>query len=298
MKPLNKIWINGKIAPLAHANLLSFHQGLNYGACVYDGVRCYASPNGVAIFRLREHLDRFFYSASVLKMKLGFDKKQVAQGIKDLIKANGITSGYIRPMAFYSEPKMGINILGSRVTFVIFAWKHKNQKQAKAIRLYITKYKRLSPQIVDIKAKISGYYANSLLGFLDAQSSGYDQPLFLDAAGYLAEGAINNIFIVKNKTLYTPTDKNILNGITRDTVMAIAKNLKLKVVERNIQPSFLKKAGEIFLTGTGVQLLRVKEVKGYYKNNKESTVVDLISKDYEKITRGQIKKYNKWLTIV
>lgn len=296
MKPSPNIWINGKIAPASKAKIFSFHQGLNYGACVYEGIRCYKTDQDVAVFRLKEHLDRFFYSASVLSMNLGFTKSQVEQAILDLIKKNKITSGYIRPIAFYSEPKMGINILNSEVTFLILTWPWNDTKPIDATTLSITKYRRLSPASVDIKAKIGGYYANGLLGFIDAKKAGFEQPLFLDERGYLTEGAISNIFIVKGKTLYTPTTRNILSGITRDTVISITKDLKLKVIEKDMKPEFLKNADEVFMTGTGIQLQSVKEIKDYFKLKSASSVADSINEYYKKISKGEVPKYKKWLT--
>ncbi len=296
MKPSTNIWINGKIAPASKAKIFSFHQGLNYGACVYEGIRCYKTDQGVAVFRLKEHMDRFFYSASVLSMNLGFTKSQVEQAILDLIRKNKITSGYIRPIAFYSEPKMGINILNSEVTFLILTWPWNDTKPIDATTLSITKYRRLSPASIDIKAKIGGYYANGLLGFIDAKKAGFEQPLFLDERGYLTEGAISNIFIVKGKTLYTPTTRNILSGITRDTVISIAKDLKLKVIEKDMKPEFLKNADEVFMTGTGIQLQSVKEIKDYFKLKSASSVADSINEYYKKISKGEVAKYKKWLT--
>lgn len=296
MKPSPKIWINGKVAPASKANIFSFHQGLNYGACVYEGIRCHKTDHGVAVFRLKEHLDRLFYSASVLSMDLGFTKSQVEQAILDLLKKNKITSGYIRPIAFYSEAKMGINILNSEVTFLILTWPWNDTKSVGPTTLSITKYRRLSPASIDIKAKISGYYANGLLGFLDAKKANFDQPLFLDEKGYLTEGAISNIFIVKGKTLYTPTTRNILSGITRDTVISIANDLKLKVIEKDMKPEFLKNSDEIFMTGTGIQLQFVKEIKDFFLAKKNAFVTDSINEYYKKISKGEIPKYKKWLT--
>jgi branched-chain amino acid aminotransferase len=296
MKPSPNIWINGRIAPISKSKILSFHQGLNYGACVYEGIRCYRTNQGTSVLRLKEHLDRFFYSASVLSMKLGFTKAQVGQIIRDLIKKNKITSGYIRPIAFYSEPKMGINILNSEVTFLILTWPWDDTKLVDATTLSITKYRRLSPSSIDIKAKISGYYANGLLGFIDAKKAGFDLPLFLDEKGYLTESAISNIFIVKEKTLYTPTTRNILSGITRDTVISITKDLKLKVVEKDMKPEFLKNADEVFMTGTGIQLQAVKEIKGYFLLEKNPAITDSINEYYKKISKGEVAKYRKWLT--
>src|SRR3989344_2072110 len=298
MKPANKIWLNGKILPLEKANLLSFHQGLNYGACIYDGIRFYETGAGTAIFRLKEHLARFFYSASVLNMKLGLTKKDFEGVLKSVVKANKLTSGYIRPMAFYSEPKMGINIIGAKLTVIVFAWPWRDKPLEKQVKMKIVKTRRFDPSTVNLRAKISGYYANGLLGFIEARKAGFDEPLFLDTKGFIAEGAVNNIFIVKNNVLYTPKSGNILSGITRDSIIKIARGLNIGVHEKNIRPGFLRDASEIFLTGTGIELERVTEIQGYFLQRKISrSVLAALQNQYRKIVAGNGGRYKNWITL-
>ncbi len=297
MKPAKKIWINGKIKDLNAAKLFSFHQGLNYGACVYEGIRCYdTKDDGPSIFRLKDHIARFFYSSSVLGMNLGITKAQLAAAIRCVIKANKLRSAYIRPMAFYSDPKMGINIINSRVTLIIFVWPWEKYLKEDFVSMKITNYRRLDSKTVDIKAKISGYYANGLLGFIEAKKAGFDQPLFLDTSGYVAEGAINNIFFVKNGVVYTSTTRNILNGITRDSIIKIAKDIRVRVLEKDIKPEFLKNVDEIFLTGTGIQLQKVNKVdKLFILKDGSTPITNKISTYYRNIVLGNIKKYKNWI---
>lgn len=297
MKPLNKIWLDGKIVSRDKAHFLNFHQGLNYGGCVYEGIRLYQTAIGPAIFRLPEHVDRFFYSASTLRMKISLDKDEFAQAIKEVARKNKMKSGYLRPIAFYSEPKMGINILNAEVTLAIFAWPWKEKKEEKKVTMKIVKYRRLDPDTVDLRAKIAGYYVNGILGFIEAREDGFDEPLFLDKKGYVAEGAVNNIFVIKGNSLYTPLEKNILTGVTRKTVMAIGPDLKLKVYEKNFRPEFLRNADEIFLTGTGIELERVMEISECYsqKQTTKSVLTEVLNY-YRKITRGEVRKYKHWLT--
>ena len=165
--------------------------------------------------------------------------------------------------------------------------------------LHITKYMRMHPASVDLKAKISGYYANGLLGFLDAKKKGYEQPLFLDQKGFLAEGAVNNIFVVKNNVIYTPKSRNILKGITRESVIAVARSIKIKVVESDIKPSFLKSADEIFLTGTGIQLQKVVKVDKLFKQKPSHTpITDLVLSKYKEASLGQIPAFRNWLRYI
>lgn len=296
MNLANKIWLNGKIAPTKKANLFSFHQGLNYGACIYDGIRFYKSAGGSSVFRLEDHLNRFFYSASVLDMNLRISKKEMTKAIMDVIRANKLSSGYVRPLAFYSEPKMGINIIGAKFTIVIFVWPWRDTSKVKSVKMKIVKTRRLDPATVDLRAKIGGYYANGLLGFIEARKSGFDEPLFLDVNGFIAEGAVNNIFIVKNKVIYTPKLDNILGGITRDSIIKIARRKGLKVYEKNIRPDFLRSADEVFLTGTGIELKHVSRIDGYFSKSKIKSVFADLKDEYRKIILGGEMGFKNWLT--
>lgn len=297
MKPANKIWIDGQIGPMKKANLFSFHQGLNYGACIYDGIRFYKNESKSVIFRLDDHLKRFFYSASALEMNLRISKKKLEKAIIKVIKANKFNSGYVRPIAFYSEPKMGINILGAKVTVVIFVWPWRDETEEKTITMKIVTKRRLDPKTVDLKAKIGGYYANGLLGFIEARKNGFDEPLFLDSRGFIAEGAVNNIFIAKKGVIYTPKLDNILGGITRDSIIQIARDHGFKVVEKNIRPEFLRKADEVFLTGTGIELEHVTTIDNYFSQAKiTNSVFGILRDEYKKIARGKVRKYKNWLT--
>lgn len=298
MKPAGKIWFNYKIVPSTN-KLFGFNQALNYGAAVYEGIRFYRTEQGPAIFRLHDHLDRFFYSAHTLRMKLGCNKQQLAAAIKKIIKINHLPCGYIRPISFFAEAKMGINILDTKVDTAIFTWPWNDREIPKPTCLKVVKYRRVGSDSLDVKAKIAGYYATALLGFIEARESGFDQPLFLDKNGFVAEGAINNIFIVKGKTIYTSKSNSILGGITRDTILTIAPDVDLRVRLINMKPEFLNTADEVFLTGTGIEMQPVTEVKRCFKNkNKAWPTTKLLLSYYQKIIQGKIKEYKKWLTYV
>lgn len=299
MKPANKIWLNGKITSISGARFLNFNQGLNYGACIYEGIRFYKTSKCPGVFRLREHTDRFFYSAKTLGMDLGLTKGEFMEAIKQTIRANKLSSGYLRPLAYYSEPKMGINIIGSELTLSIFVWPWRDEINTKRVCMKIVKTRRLDPSTVDFKAKIGGYYANSLLGFLEARRAGFDEPLFLDTKGFIAEGAINNIFIVRSGILYTPESGNILSGITRDSIIKIAGDLGIKVVEKKLRPEFLRLADEIFLTGTGIELERVGKIQNFFDKKSDVTkITDKLQDRYREIVSGRIKKYFNWIDLL
>lgn len=299
MKPAKIIWKNNHLAQLKSAKELSFNQGLNYGACIYEGVRCYQTPRGPAIFRLPEHRKRFFNSAKILHLPLPFNQIEFTAAVKTLIRKNHLTNAYLRPIAYYSDPKMGINVLNSKSTALIFAWPWKILRKKPPVRLAITRYRRLDPRTVNLNAKIAGYYANGLLGFLDVRQKGYDEPLFLDTKGYVAEGAVNNIFVIKGRRIYTPQLGPILSGITRNTIIRIARDLGYKISEIKMKPSFLKNADEIFLTGTGTELTPVSVIRGYFQPKIISlSASQRIQTYYSKIVQGEIKKYQSWLTFV
>lgn len=297
MKPSPKMWRNNRILPLSKSASFTFHQGLNYGACVYEGIRFYDTKNGPALFRLKEHVARFLYSASVLRMKPPLRARSVEEAIKKVIRQNKLRSGYVRPMAYYSEAKMGINVIGSKITFDVFVWKWKDVIREKPVTLGISKLRRLDPETVDLKAKISGYYANGILGFIDARERGFDEPLFLDTRGFVAEGAVNNIFVVKKGIIYTPPLTNILAGITRDTVIEIARGLGYTVREKLFLPEFLSGAEEIFLTGTGIELKSVSRIDRFFSGGPAKGHVNIaVSECYRAATRGDLPRYKKWLT--
>lgn len=296
MKPMDFVWSDGEILDNQKGGI-SFNQGLNYGAAIYEGIRFYKTSKCPAVFRLNEHIDRFLYSAKVLRMNLSFSKEELISGVKNGIIKNQLQEGYIRPLAFYSEPKMGINILDGKVQCLILAWPWE-KREPKQVRLFTTSWKRSSPDSIDFKAKIAGYYGNNLLGFLEARENGFDEPLFLDRNNFITEGAVNNIFFVKDNILYTPTAKNILNGITRQSIIEIAKDLKIETKQKNLDLNFARGADEIFLTGTGVELEVVQEIKGIFQNKSEPLVTEKVASYYRKVARGEVPKYHHWLTYV
>lgn len=298
MSTSSKVWINGEIKDSTEVSLFPFNQAINYGATVYKGIRMYGTKSGPALFRLDEHLERLAYSAQTLRMQTRWKKDDLKQAIIDTVIANDLKSGYIRPLLFYSEQKMGINILGSEVTTLILTWPWEDRTESKKVTLSISTYKRLDPSTVDLKAKISGYYANGLLGFIQAREDGYDEPLFLDKDGFVAEGAVNNIFAIKKDTLYTPTTKSILAGITRETVIQIAGKTGLSVEEKDIRPEDLTDMDELFLTGTGIELELVSEVKDYHQNNAGWSRTQALKDYYRQVTQGEVPEYRKWLTHV
>jgi len=297
MKP-NKFAIKDRKIVDSSSTVDFFNQGLNYGACIYEGVRFYRTDNGPAIFRLDDHINRFFYSAKTLKMELGFSEADLKKDICNLVKKTGLQSGYIRPLAFYSEPKMGINILNSEISSVVFVFPWEDGRPTKSVRLHITKFIRTSSKSVDYKAKIAGYYGNNILGLIDARDNGFDEPLFLDDKGFISEGAVNNIFLIKDNVLYTPQTGNILNGITRQSIIELAKYTGIDVIEKQILPDFLKDVDAAFLSGTGIEIETIKEIDGQNLHSENNPIVLKFQEKYEDASRGKVDKFLEWITLV
>ncbi len=293
-----KVWLNGKIRRFNSVKLFPFFQALNYGASVFEGIRFYPTPSGRAVFRLDDHLDRLFHSAAVLRMNIQPTKEELHEAVIQLLRITKEESGYIRILAFYDEFKAGINIFNSSASVLIFSLPRQSYPAKKSVRVLISKYQRISRKAVEIDAKVSGYYANNLLGFIEAHEAGCDEAIFLDEKGYLTEGTVNNIFVVRGSELVTPMKKNILPGLTRESIMAMAPDIGLKVAAKNIAPHDLAKADEVFLTGTGVELERVKEIVGIFNSRNKHKKTDLLQNYYTKVTHGRVPKYSGWLTPV
>ncbi len=298
MKPINKVWKNGKISKLAITKF-NFTQALNYGAAVFEGIRFYETENGPAIFRLEEHLNRFMYSSSVLGMRLKFNKDNLKKAIIELVQLSKLKSGYIRPVAYYEQFKAGASTLNTQVDMLIFIWPWDDQKKQSPVKLKISKDIKLENKITDFKTKLTSYHVSGGVGFLEVQKHGYDLPLYLDKNGYITESVISNIFIFKKNTLYTPKLGNMLAGVTRDSIMSMAKDAGYKMVAKGLKPEFLIDADEIFITGDGIELLPVVKVDDYFFNLTEKWPKTSKLQDYYKQTvNNSESKYHVWLTLV
>jgi len=299
MNQTKKIWLNGKLINWQKAKIHLLTHTLHYGSGVFEGIRCYQTKYGPAVFRLNEHLARFFYSARSLDMKLPFSQDELKKAIIKLIRVNKINECYIRPIAFYGYGKMGLNPQGAPIDVGIAVWPWGKYLTKEVVKIKISKFIRLHPQSVDSSAKVCGYYVNSIFATLDARHSGFDEALLLDHRGYIAEGPGENIFFVKNNTLYTPAKGNILPGITRDSIIKIARDLNIKVVEKRIKPTEIKEMNEAFFTGTAVEICPIAQINQIVINKgKIGHLTAKLKEIFEKVVKGEEKKYLKWLTLV
>lgn len=292
------IWLNGKFIPFEKGNVHLLTHSLHYGSSVFEGIRFYKTQKTSAIFRLNEHLDRLFFSAKTMGMNIAYSKNQLANAIIELIKKNKLPSGYIRPIIFYGS-KMGLNPIGADLNVAIACWPWGKYLEKEVIKVKISSYLRLHPKTSVMGAKISGHYFNSILATLEAKKAGFDEALLLDYKGNIAEGPGENIFFVKNKILYTPSLGSILPGITRQTIMYLAKDLGYKIKEKNIKPKDLKKFDEAFFTGTAAEITAIGQIdKIKIGNGKEGAITKILKKIFYKTIQGEIKKYEKWLTYI
>jgi branched-chain amino acid aminotransferase len=271
-------------------------------AC-FEGVRAYKTVNGTAIFRLREHTERLFNSAHIFMMKMPFDRETLIEAQREVVRANKLDSCYIRPIAFYGSEKMGVSPKGAKVHVSIAAWPWGAYLGAegleKGIRVKTSSYARHHINVTMCRAKFSGTYANSILANQEAIEHGYDEALLLDVDGYVAEGAGENLFIVKNGKLYEPELTSALIGITRDAVIQLARDLGLEVQARRITRDDVYIADEAFFTGTAAEVTPIRELDGRpIGSGRRGAVTEKLQAAFFDVVNGRNPKYAHWLAPV
>ena len=297
------IWFDNKMTPWRDAKTHVLTHTLHYGLGVFEGVRAYKTNEGTAIFRLKEHTDRFFNSAHILGMKMPYDKNVIMDAHKKAVKENKLESAYIRPMAFYGAEAMGISAkaLSTHVIVAAWQWGAYMGKEAleNGIRVKTSSFSRHHVNVTMCKAKANGNYMNSILAHQEAIQDGYDEALLLDVNGLVTEGSGENIFIIKNHKLITPDLTSALEGITRDTIIQIANDLKIPVIEKRITRDEVYTADEAFFTGTAAEVTPIKELdrRMIGKGGRGEITKELQSIYFDAVT-GKSKKYAEWLTHV
>ena len=284
-------WQEAKIHVLTHS--------LHYGGAVYEGIRFYNTPEGPAIFRLSEHIKRLFYSASAIELEIPYSQKELTEVAVELLRKNKIDAGYIRPIAFYGYGKMGLNPVGAEVNVSMAAFPFGSYLGHDSIKVKTSKFIRIHPDSTVADAKITGHYVNSIVASQEIKRAGYQEALFLDYKGNVAEGPGENIFLVKNGVLYTPPIGAIIAGITRDSIIAVARDHGLKTVEEHFKPSDVYEADEAFFTGTAAEITPIGSLDGKkIGDGKVGSITDQLKQDYLKAVHGKIPKYKKWLTYI
>lgn len=297
------IWYNNELVDWREAKTHVLTHTLHYGMGVFEGVRAYETANGPAIFRLQDHTDRLFNSAHIVRMKLPYDKDTINQAHLDVVKANKLRSCYFRPMAFYGSEKLGVAPAVNDVNVIVAAWSWGaylgEEGMTKGIRIKTSSYTRHHVNITMCKAKANGNYLNSIMANTEATSDGYDEALLLDASGYVAEGSGENVFIVRHGKLYTPDATVALEGITRDTVMTIARDMGLEVIEKRITRDEMYCADEAFFTGTAAEVTPIRELdQRQIGQGCRGTITEEIQQRFFAIVNGKEAKYDRWLTYI
>ena len=294
-----KIWLNGKMTDWQNANVHVLSHALHYGSGVFEGIRFYKSKNGPAIFRLREHTARLFYSARSLEMKIPFTQKQVCDAIVKTVAANKIPAGYIRPLAFFDYGKMGLNPTGAKVSLAIACWPWDSYLGGKPIRVKTSRFIRLHPDSVVGDAKVCGHYVNSILASLEIKKAKFDEALFLDHRGFVAEGPGENIFFLKNGVLHTPKLGSILAGITRESVVELAKKeFGICTREGHFKLKDFYSADEVFFTGTAAEVQPIASIDSKkIAGGKVGEFTARLREKFLAVVAGEIPKYKKWLTV-
>lgn len=297
MKETKYIWKNGVFIPWKKAVTHVLTHALNYGTGIFEGLRCYPSAKGGLIFRLNDHVKRFFHSGKLLGMNFNFSQRQFAQAIKRTVVKNNVFDVYIRPLGFYGYQKIGPNPADSPVEIIIACIPLKDYLKSDFIKVKLASIRRIPPSSAFTNSKMTGMYYNSALASMEAWKSGFDEAIVLDENGYVAEGAAENIFMVKKGIVFTPPADNVLGGITRGTLFELFKDLGIKCVQKRITIKELSSADEAFFTGTAVEVHFIGWI-GAKKIKKDNPVTRKIAQYYGKVMRGKIPKYKRWVTRV
>lgn len=293
------IWYNGKLTAWADAKAHVMSHTLHYGGGALEGIRFYKTPDGPAIFRLPEHIDRLFYSAEVLKMPLVYSKAEINAAIRKVVEINELEAGYIRPILFYGEGSLSINPANHPVECAIACWPLGSYFAHEQVDVTVSNFMRLHPATTIIDAKICAHYLNGILATLALKGTHYHEALYLDHLGYVSEGIGANFFMVKDGILYTPQLGSILVGITRDTIIKIAKKNSITVVEKDIHVDEVYQADEAFFTGTAAEVSSIRSLNDHkIGQGKVGEMTRTLKKYYLDIVHGLYHDYVFYLTYI
>lgn len=297
-----KIWLDGKLINWADAQFHLLTHAIHYGTSVFEGVRSYEVPGGKgAVFRLEEHVQRLFDSAHILEMEIPWSQEQVRNAIIETLQANKLTGAYIRPIAFMGAGDMGLFVRSNPIHMAVAAWVWGaylgEDGMANGIRVRVSSYQRMHVNTHMTKSKAGGNYINSILAKREAMRDGYDEAIMLDTDGYVSEASGENIFIVRHGQLKTPPLTSILEGITRASVMEVARAKGLEVIEERFTRDELYIADEIFLCGTAAEITPVREVDGRkVGDGRPGDITKSVRETYFAAVKGEDANYKKWLT--
>ena len=303
MDPQGKIWMDGSFVDWADAKVHVLTHSLHYGLAAFEGLRCYKGKSGSAIFKMQEHVDRLFDSAHIGMMTIPYEKKQVAEAIVETVRSNKLEACYIRPLIYIGYGAMGVYPGDNPIKLAIAAWKWGSclgdDALANGMRACVSSFTRHHVNVSMTRGKISGYYVNSILAKREAKANGYDEAILLDPEGYVSEGTGENIFIVRKGRLKTTPLTSILEGITRNAVIELAREQGLVVLEERFTRDEMYIADEVFVTGTAAELTPVREIdKRAIGTGKPGPVTAALQKRFFSIVRGEDPSHDSWLTRV
>jgi branched-chain amino acid aminotransferase len=297
------IWYDGKLVEWRDATTHVLTHSLHYGLAVFEGVRAYNTPSGPAIFRLKEHTERMFNSAKIFMMQIPFTREQLFEAQREVVRANKLESCYLRPLAFYGSEKLGVSPKGNKVHVSIAAWPWGaylgEEGLEKGIRVKTSSFQRHHINVSMVRSKTAGHYVNSILANMEALNDGYDEALLLDTQGFVAEGAGENLFIVKDGQVFEPEMVSGLTGITRATVLDLARDLGYPVTQRPMTRDDVYLADEAFFTGTAAEITPIRELDGRTLGaGKRGPITEKIQTLFFDVVNGRAPKYKHWLTPV
>jgi len=295
------IWLDGEMVPWRDAKTHVLTHTLHYGMGVFEGVRAYQTDQGPSIFRLNEHTDRLFNSAKILNMSIPYTKAQLNEAQKQAVSVNNLKSAYLRPMCFYGSEGMGLRADGLKTHVMIAAWEWGaylgDDGINKGIRIKTSSYSRHHVNVSMCKAKANGNYMNSMLALQEAMQDGYDEAMLLDVDGFVAEGSGENIFLVRGGNIYTPDLTSALDGITRNTIFILAKELGYDIIEKRITRDEVYIADEVFFTGTAAEVTPIREVDNRtIGNGGRGPITEKLQTMYFDAVHGRSAAHKNWLT--
>ena len=297
------IWYDGKLVPWRDATTHVLTHSLHYGLSVFEGVRAYKTVSGTAIFRLKEHTDRLFASAHIYRMPMPYDKATLIEAHKEVVRANALESCYLRPIAFYGSEKMGVSPRGALTHVAIAAWPWGaylgEEGLEKGIRVKTSSYSRHHVNVNMARAKFAGTYPNSILANMEATEDGYDEALLLDVDGFVAEGAGENLFMVKDGVIYEPEIASALMGITRNTVITLAAELGYKVIAKRLTRDDIYIADEAFFTGTAAEVTPIRELDNRTIGaGCRGPITTKIQSMFFDVVNGKVPAHADWLSYI
>lgn len=303
-----KIWMDGQLVDWRDAKIHVLSHTLHYGCGAFEGVRAYNTADGTAIFRLAEHTERLFNSAKILRMKIPFSQEEMIEAQRQVVRENKLESCYLRPLIWIGSERLGVSPRGNTIHAMVAAWSWGaylgEEGMRRGIRVKTSSYTRHHVNITMTQAKAVSNYTNSILANMEALDDGYDEALLLDASGFVSEGAGENIFVVKGGVIYTPDlSAGALNGITRNTILHIAKDLGIEVVQKRITRDEVYIADEAFFTGTAAEVTPIRELDRIEIGNRgdggsRGPVTEKVQSAFFDIVNGRNPKYAHWLTKV